>query len=101
MEKNEQIQQTENEIKTLKAELKICLNAIKDCKDSETRKSLFEEKKEIQADIESAEFDLKNLKEVVEETPLAEPEPTVETEPIAETKPTPEPTNEINQVNNQ
>lgn len=91
MEKDAQIEQIEKEIKTLKAELKICCNAIKDCKDSETRKSLFEEKKEIQGDIESAEFDLKNLKEVVDESPATEPE----TEPEQEQK------EESKQVNNQ
>jgi predicted nucleic acid-binding Zn-ribbon protein len=85
MEKDEQIKETETEIAQLKAELIVCTNAIKKCKDSEESKRLLEEKEEIQGDIDDAENDLKILNEIVEET---EPEPT-------------EPTEELKQVNNQ
>ena len=85
MKKDEQIKETETEIAQLKAELIVCTNAIKKCKDSEESKRLLEEKEEIQGDIDDAENDLKILNEIVEET---EPEPT-------------EPTEELKQVNNQ
>jgi hypothetical protein len=78
MEKELEIKETEKEIAELKAELIVCCKAIKDCKDSEERKNLFEEKKEIQNDIADAENDLKMLNEVAEETPVVEPEPTEE-----------------------
>jgi hypothetical protein len=87
MEKDQQIKETEQEIAQLKAELIVCCNAIKDCKDSEQRKKLFEEKKEIQGDIDDAENDLKVLNTVFEDEQKAEPEP--------------EPTEELKQVNNQ
>jgi hypothetical protein len=82
MEKDEQIKETETEIAQLKAELIVCTNAIKKCKDSEESKRLLEEKEEIQGDIDDAENDLKILNEIVEETE-------------------PEQTEELKQVNNQ
>jgi seryl-tRNA synthetase len=91
MEKDQHIKETEKEIAELKAELIVCCKAIKDCKDSEERKRLFEEKKEIKADIEEVENELKTLNEVTEETPVTEPV-------IA---PEPEPAEELKQVNKQ
>ncbi len=81
MEKDLQIKETEKEIAELKAELIICCNAIKNCKDGEERKKLFEEKEEIKGDISDAENDLETLKavitlkDVVEQSEVTEPEP--------------------------
>jgi hypothetical protein len=87
MEKDEQIKETETEIAQLKAELIVCTNAIKKCKDSEESKRLLEEKEEIQGDIDDAENDLKILNTVFEDEQEQEPEP--------------EQTEELKQVNNQ
>lgn len=77
MEKENLIKETEAELKELKSELIVVSKAIKVCKTSEEREKLFDEKKEIQADIEEAENELKTLIELVAKTPVVE-QPTEE-----------------------
>jgi len=52
----------ENEIQILKSEIVSLSEEIKECTDSETRKTLFAEKKEVQADLDWAVNELTRLK---------------------------------------
>lgn len=71
-ERQEAIKLVEAEIKELKSELVSIAKEIKDVKDSDTRKALFSEKKQIQSDIEEANKHLATLKGEDESMPSGE-----------------------------
>lgn len=71
-QREEAIKIVEAELKELKAELVSIAKEIKEVKDSQTRKALFSDKKQIQADIEEATKQLALLKGEDESMPSNE-----------------------------
>lgn len=80
----------EAELSELKRELIEVCNDIKDCTDSENRKKLFEDKKEIQEDIDITEKMLVDVNVILQDANLSTAVP--EEEKISETQEPAEPT---------
>lgn len=71
-QREEAIKIVEAELKELKAELVSIAKEIKEVKDSQTRKALFSDKKQIQSDIEEATKQLAMLKGEDESMPSSD-----------------------------